>query len=222
MPPEKYSIYLSDMSHERTPSSARLSCVKSIQWQLLKSWSCDLSQRITLGSYSRYTFSPIVGTKWLGRQILAPDRMNLIIKHLDLNWLQVILVYNSSLSCPSESREDDPSSLSAPYCQCIYDATSFKNRLMRKVKLSLSWKKLVLSWMLQGGFWGWCNQSYLLPYVHNISGASRGHLLEKYTCLWVGIIFPQWMYNYYVCSPHWSALLKINTNGHNQHKTRCI
>ncbi len=60
-------------------------------------------------------------------------RINLIIKHLDLNWLQVILVYNSSLSCPSERREDDPSSLSAPYCQYIYDATSFKNRLMRLV-----------------------------------------------------------------------------------------
>ena len=58
-------------------------------------------------------------------------RMNLIIKHLDLNWLQVSLVYNSSLSCPSESREDSSSSLSAPYCQCIYDAASFKNRLMR-------------------------------------------------------------------------------------------
>ncbi len=64
--------------------------------------------------------------------------MNLLIKHLDLNWLQVILVYNSSLSCPSESREDGPSSLSAPYCQCIYDATSFKNRLMRFTRQSQS------------------------------------------------------------------------------------
>ncbi len=61
----------------------------------------------------------------------AVNRMNLIIKHLDLNWLQVIFVDNSSLSCTSENREDDPSSLSAPYCQCIYDATSFNNRLMR-------------------------------------------------------------------------------------------
>ncbi len=68
------------------------------------------------------------GTSW------PLSRINLLIKHvkhLDLNWLQVILVYNSSLSCPSESREDDSSPLSAPYCQCIYDATSFKNRLMR-------------------------------------------------------------------------------------------
>ncbi len=37
----------------------------------------------------------------------------------------------NSQSQLSENREDDPSSLSAPYCQCIYDATSFENRLMR-------------------------------------------------------------------------------------------
>ena len=71
-----------------------------------------------------------------GRQCTTQvDRMYLIIKHLDLNWLQVILVYNLSMSCPSKSRDDDSSSLSARYCQCIYNATSFKNRFMRVHKV---------------------------------------------------------------------------------------
>ncbi len=66
--------------------------------------------------------------------------MYLIIKHLDLNWLPLILVCNSSLSCPSENREDGSSSLSAPYCQCIYDATSFNNQFMQEVcALHMEW-----------------------------------------------------------------------------------
>ncbi len=97
-------------------------------------WECN-ARDITCEAHSFISKGEITP---LAAQIYNPgqnecqiiSRINLIIKHLDLNWLQAILVYNSSLSCPSENREDDPSSFSAPYCQCIYDATSFKNRLM--------------------------------------------------------------------------------------------